>query len=141
LCGIAILVGGCALYYAMAVHALNGGSTLGTSIIAILFYILVVSPWGIVTTYISERFPTHVRASGYGIGYSAAVVIPAFAGFYLLGLSAFMPYVFTPMVLLGVAGILIIAGVLMGPETRSVELHARDLGAGPTQDLPEAARA
>jgi MFS family permease len=141
LCGIAILVGGCALYYALTVHALNGGSPLGTSIIAILFYILVVAPWGIVTTYISERFPTHVRASGYGIGYSAAVVIPAFAGFYLLGLSAFMPYVFTPMVLLGIAGILIVVGVLIGPETRDVELHARNLGAQPAPDLSEAARA
>ena len=50
------------------------------------------------------------------------------AGFYLLGLPSFMPYVFTPMVLLVVAGGLIMTGGLLGPETRDVELHARDLG-------------
>ena len=128
LSGAAILVGGTGLYYLLVQHALSGGSTFGTTLITIAFYVLVVSPWGVVTTYISERFPTHVRASGYGIGYSGAVVIPAFAGFYLLGLSSFMPYVFTPMVLLIVAGGLIMAGGLLGPETRDVELHARDLG-------------
>ena len=111
-------------------HALAGGSVFGTVVITVLFDVLVVSPWGVVTTYISERFPTHVRASGYGIGYSAAVIIPAFAGFYLLWLSSFMPYVFTPMVLLMVAAASSWLGALLGPETRDVELHVPDLGRG-----------
>ncbi|HLY91334.1 MAG TPA: hypothetical protein VKQ27_20285, partial [Acetobacteraceae bacterium] len=126
----AILIGGSGLYLMLVTHALGGGSPLGTAVLTIAFYVVVVSPWGIVSTYISERFPTQVRASGYGIGYSAAVVIPAFAGFYMLGLSSFMPYVFTPLVLLLAAGLLILVGVLMGPETRDVELHAADLGQG-----------
>ena len=126
--GALILVGGTLLYYLLVRHTLGGGSQAGTVVITILFYVLVVSPWGIVTTYISERFPTHVRASGYGIGYSAAVIIPAFAGFYLLWLSAIIPYLFTPMALLMVAGGLIMAGALLGPETRDVELHVPDLG-------------
>jgi len=137
LCGAAILVAGTALYYALVHNALTGGSTFKTAVIVVAFDVLVVSPWGVVTTYIAERFPTHVRASGYGIGYSGAVVIPAFAGFYLLGLSHFMPYEFTPMVMLMVAGALIMAGGLLGPETRDVELHARDLGqAGAAQPRP-----
>ena len=130
--GAMILVAGTAVYYALVRHALIGGSVLGTALLVIVFDVLVVSPWGVVTTYISERFPTHVRASGYGIGYSAAVVIPAFAGFYLLGLSSIMPYVFTPMVMLVVAGGLIMTGALLGPETRDVELHAPDLGQSAT---------
>jgi len=121
-------VGGTLLYFLLVQHALSGGSLWGTALIVIAFDVLVVSPWGIVTTYISERFPTHVRASGYGIGYSAAVVIPAFAGFYLLWLSHLMPYAYTPMVMLMVAGALIMAGALLGPETRDVELHVPDLG-------------
>lgn len=128
--GALIMVCGTLLYFLLVRHTLAGGSEAGTAVITIAFYVLVVSPWGIVTTYISERFPTHVRASGYGVGYSAAVVIPAFAGFYLLWLSSLMPYVFTPMVLLMVAGGLIIAGALLGPETRDVELHVPDLGRG-----------
>lgn len=133
--GLGILILGTGLYYTLVEHALASGSPIGTALITIAFYVVVVSPWGVVTTYISERFPTNVRASGYGIGYSAAVVIPAFAGFYLLGLAKFMPYVMTPLVLLAVAGALIVLGVAIGPETRDVELHAPDLG----QSAPAAA--
>ena len=129
--GLCVLVGGCGLYAAAISHGLSGGSPIATTFIACLCYLLVLSPWGIVTTYLCERFPTNVRASGYGIGYSVAVVIPAFAGFYMLGLKAFMPYVYTPLVLLGLGGILIIVGALMGPETREVELHLLDVSPGP----------
>lgn len=126
--GALILVAGSGLYAAAIAHGLGGGSPIATTAIACLFYLLVVSPWGIVTTYLCERFPTHLRASGYGIGYSLAVVIPAFAGFYMLALRAIMPYEYTPVVLLVLAGVLIVAGALMGPETRDVELHEPDLG-------------
>jgi MFS family permease len=128
LSGALILTAGTLLYYLLVQHALSGGSTFGTVLITVVFDVVVVSPWGVVTTYISERFPTHVRASGYGIGYSAAVVIPAFAGFYMLWLSAIIPYVFTPMVLLMLAGGFVMLGGLLGPETRDVELHVADLG-------------
>lgn len=131
LCGIAVLIGGSGLYAAAIAHGLAGGSPVLTTALGCLCYLLVISPWGIVTTYLVERFPTHVRASGYGIGYSLAVVIPAFAGFYMLGLQAFMPYVYTPVVLLLGAGVLMIAGALMGPETRDVELHLLDFRAAP----------
>lgn len=127
LSGIAVLVGGSGLFAAAISRGLAGGSPLLTVALACLCYLLVLSPWGIVSTYLVERFPTHVRASGYGIGYSLAVVIPAFAGFYMLGLKAFMPYVYTPVVLLLIAGILIVIGALMGPETRDVELHLIEL--------------
>lgn len=123
LSGFAVLIGGSALYAAAISHGLAGGAPVLTTFLACLCYMLVITPWGIVTTYLVERFPTHVRASGYGIGYSLAVVIPAFTGFYMLGLGAFMPYVYTPVVLLIIAGVLMIGGGLMGPETRDVELH------------------
>ena len=123
LCGLAILFGGTGLYYVLVARALAGAPMMETVIVTMAFYILIVSPWGIVSTYISERFPTHIRASGYGIGYSAAVVIPAFTGIYLLGLATVMPYVFGPLVLLVIAGVLVITGALMGPETRDVDMH------------------
>jgi MFS family permease len=134
LSGIGVLIVGCGLYTAAVTHALIGGGLVMTTFLACLCYLLVISPWGIVTTYICERFPTHVRASGYGIGYSLAVVIPAFAGAYLLVLRTFMPYAYTPVVLIGLAGVLMVVGALMGPETRDVELHAADaaaMGASP----------
>ena len=130
--GAVTLIAGCGLYAAAVAHGLAGGSPIVTTFIACLFYLIVVSPWGVVTTYLCERFPTSVRASGYGIGYSAAVVIPAFSAFYMLGLKTVMPYVYTPVVLLAVSGILIMVGALMGPETRDVELHSVDLETAPT---------
>jgi MFS family permease len=124
LSGLLVLTIGSGLYVAAVEHAFAGGGLIATTVIACLCYLLVISPWGIVTTYICERFPTHLRASGYGIGYSLAVIIPAFAGAYLLGLRVFMPYAYTPVVLIVLAGLLMIVGALMGPETRDVELEA-----------------
>jgi MFS family permease len=129
LSGIATLIGGTALYAAAITHGLGGGLIMAT-FLACLCYLLVISPWGIVSTYICERFPTHVRASGYGIGYSLAVIIPAFSGAYMLALQGIIPYAYTPVILLALAGALMIIGALMGPETRDVELHAVDIGVG-----------
>jgi MFS family permease len=128
-----VLVGGPALYYAMVANALSGGYPVVTTILAGAFHVLALSPWGMATVYICERFPTHVRASGYGIGYSLAVVIPSFSGIYLLWLAHLMPYLYTPIVLVALAPILMIIGALVGPETRGVELHLPDLGHGSAQ--------
>ena len=122
------------VWYLGVRHALGGGSPLVTTTLFAIFHVLAISPWGVVTVYICERFPTHVRASGYGIGYSAAVILPSFSGIYVLWLANFMPYLFTPLILLVLAAIMMISGGLMGPETREAELHLPDLGlAGNTQ--------
>jgi MFS family permease len=127
----AVLVGCPALYYAMVTNALSAGSPVITTVLAAAFQVLALSPWGIATVYICERFPTHIRASGYGIGYSLAVVIPSFSGIYVLWLAHVMPYLFAPIVLVVLAPVLMIAGAMMGPETREVELHLPDLGLEP----------
>jgi MFS family permease len=125
---VSILILEPAIYYLMISHATGGGSVFVTTVLAAIFQIFLIAPWGIVTTYICERFPTHIRASGYGIGYSVAIVIPSFSGIYLLWLSHWMPYLMTPIVLIVIAPLLMIVGALMGPETRDVELHLPDLG-------------
>ncbi len=88
-----------------------------TTVIALL----IVAPWGLVTTYINERFHTGVRASGFGLGYSLAVVLPSFYAFYQAGLQTFMPAEYTVLVLLVVGALLIAAGAAWGPETRDVD--------------------
>jgi len=70
---LVVLVVEPALYYVMIINGTNGGSMGLTLVLAAIFQIFLIAPWGIVTTYICERFPTHVRASGYGIGYSVAM--------------------------------------------------------------------
>jgi hypothetical protein len=43
---------------------------------------LVVAPGALSTVYINERFKTSVRASGFGLGNSLAIILPAFYVFY-----------------------------------------------------------
>jgi MFS family permease len=87
--------------------------------------ILVVSNWGLTTVYINERFQTGVRATGFGLGYSLAVVIPSFYAFFQDWLSAFMPFQWTVLPLLVIGSALITVGAAMGPETKDVDFaHA-----------------
>ena len=94
------------------------------ALIAVIFLAQCVNGFtiGTLPSYINERFPTRVRSSGWGIGYSLAVIIPGFFAAYQAGLSSFMPLSLTPVVLLVVAGVLIIGSVLASPETRGIDL-------------------
>jgi MFS family permease len=83
--------------------------------------VLIIWPWGLATTYINERFHTSVRASGFGLGYSLAVILPAFYAYYQAGLATFMPFEYTALPLLVIGAILILAGAAWGPETRDVD--------------------
>ena len=86
-----------------------------------LLSVLVTSPWGVIVTYINERFVTDVRATGFGVGFSLSVIIPSFYAFYMNWLGAFMPLRLTPVVLLCIGGVIGTIGALMGPETKHVD--------------------
>lgn len=122
--GVWTLVGGFIFYYLMTTSGQGKNSLVVTMVFYTIALVLTIGPWGIVTSYINERFPTVIRASGYGIGYSLAVIIPSFFSFYLLGLAHLMPYVYTPLVLLVIAGLLTAIGAWIGPETRHVDLES-----------------
>lgn len=83
--------------------------------------VVIVSVWGLATVYIIERFQIGVRASGFGLGYSLAVIPPAFYAYYQAGLANFMPFKYTPLPLLVVGSALILIGALWGPETKDVD--------------------
>lgn len=103
----------------------NSGYKSPTEIVVLLTAInLCATPvWAMITSYITERFPTSVRASGYGVGYSAATIIPAFSSFYMLGLKGIgVPYAYTEIVILALGGVLLLAGALYGPETKHVDI-------------------
>ncbi|TDD88526.1 MFS transporter [Actinomadura rubrisoli] len=78
--------------------------------------------FGCTAAYISERFRTELRATGYGISYSFAIIIPAFYAFYERGLATFMDADHTTVVLYVVGGILLLIGALTGPETKDAVL-------------------
>jgi MFS family permease len=113
------------LIYWLIVGRVVTGLT-GVVLLTIVLNLLVLSGWGVVTTYINERFHVGIRASGYGVGYSVAVIIPAFYAFYQAGLAGVMPIELTPLVLLVIAGALILAGSAVGPETRDVDMAASE---------------
>lgn len=113
------------LVYGIIVSGLVTGLAAIT-ILTILVIMFVNVVWGVVTTYINERFHVGIRASGYGVGYSLAVIIPSFYAFYQSGLAGAMPLQYTPLVLLVIAGVLILIGAALGPETRDVDMAASD---------------
>ena len=84
--------------------------------------VLVTSPWGVIVTYINERFATEVRATGFGVGFSLSVIIPSFYAFYLSWLGLRVPTHLAPVVLLCIGGLIGAVGAWLGPETREVDL-------------------
>jgi MFS family permease len=125
--GVVMAVAATFLYYLLISAAPK--SLFLVILLTTLITVLIVSPWGLATTYINERFHTGVRASGFGLGYSLAVVIPSFYAFYQAGLQTFMPAEYTVLVLLVVGALLIVAGAAWGPETKDVDF-SEDAPAG-----------
>jgi MFS family permease len=121
LMGFAGFTAGPILYYVLVRSGYRSAWRL--TLLLTLVNLCATPVWAIVTSYINERFPTGVRASGYGIGFSAAAIIPAFSSFYMLGLKGLgMPYEYTEIVIFVVGGFLLFLGALSGPETKHVDL-------------------
>lgn len=122
-----LIAGGvvCALLVPVPYALVAGGEVRSYPVVAALVVaitLLISVPWGCLTTYLNERFHVGVRASGYGLGYSLGMVVPAFYAFYQAGLSALMPLHYTALVLLCLGGVLTVAGAVLGPETRDVDM-------------------
>ncbi|MHC1558078.1 MFS transporter [Actinomycetospora sp. C-140] len=119
--GAAIATVGVAL---MAVLVNGKGLPFGLIVLVVaVFSVVVTAPWGVVLPYITERFRTDVRASGFGLGFSVSVVIPSFYAFFLEGLGGVMPYAAAVLVLLAFGGVLGAVGAAAGPETKDVDFE------------------
>jgi MFS family permease len=120
--GLLITVVCSSLYYVLLEFGTGNPTIAVAAVIALVA--IVVAPFGLMPAYINERFPTSVRASGYGFAYGASVVLPSFFGVYQAGLGNFMPIQYATIVLLAVGGLLATIGAFWGPETKHVDLHA-----------------
>lgn len=119
-CGIAM-----ATVSATAVTLIATGTVTGyvsVTIVAIIALVSAIAVFGSVPTVVCESFPVDVRGTGYGLGYSLAIIIPSFYAFYQELLAHLIPREFTPMVLLVLGGVLLVIGAVMGPETRDRDL-------------------
>ena len=79
--------------------------------------------WGIVPGYLSERFPTEVRAAGTGFAYHVGAGLGAFTPYLIGGLrddGMALPHAM--LWCIAVAGGLVLVMLWLGPETRGREL-------------------
>jgi SHS family lactate transporter-like MFS transporter len=83
--------------------------------------------WGMVPSYLTERFPTAARAAGAGFAYHAGAGLGSFTP-QLIGLlqdrGASLPNAMS--ICIAAAGVLVVALVWMGPETRGRHFHAAE---------------
>lgn len=117
-------LGGTAVYALLL--AWKPDSLIMIMILVTILAVLVIAVWGLTTVYINERFHTGVRATGFGLGYSLAVVIPSFYAFFQSWLSNLMDFQWTVLPLLVIGGLFITVGAAMGPETKDVDFAAAD---------------
>ncbi|MEQ3553860.1 MFS transporter [Pseudonocardia nematodicida] len=100
---------------------LGGGSA---AVLLCVAFVVGFIAFGPIAAYLTERFPGPMRASGYGIGYSLALVLPAFFAYYLLWLASLVGTALAPAALVVIGGVLIAVGALLGPETRDADMTA-----------------
>ncbi len=113
------------LCYYLLINA-NSDQPITVFLLATATALLIVAPIGTIVAYLTERFRTGVRSSGYGLGYSLAVIIPSFFAFYQVWLGALLPAEYTILVLVVLGGGLLALGAALGPETRDVTFTDED---------------
>jgi MFS family permease len=116
--GLLVAIGGSAAY----LGALTVRAGLPTTIALTALVGLTLGSFGPVAAYLTELFPAPIRATGFGVGYSLALALPAFYVFYLAALGDVVPPHVAPVVVVAVGGVLICLGGYLGPETRHVEM-------------------
>lgn len=111
------------IFYYLLLNAQPGDLAM-IVLLATLTTVFVVLPGALGCVYINERFHTGVRASGFGLGYSLAIILPAFYVFYQQGLAFFMPFKYTVIALVVIGAALVFIGAAWGPETKDVDFDA-----------------
>ncbi|MEK6649030.1 MAG: MFS transporter [Actinomycetota bacterium] len=86
-------------------------------LLVLLLQIITVPVYGPIAAYLTERFPTAVRSSGYGVAYSISIILPALYPYYLPPLQRTLGNQLAVALLLVVAGVLVTTGAIIGPET------------------------
>ena len=81
--------------------------------------------WGMVPSYLNERFPTATRAVGAGFAYHVGAAAGSFTPTIIGALKdRGMPLGSAMGLCIAIAGVLVIAVLWMGPETRGRQFHA-----------------
>jgi len=94
---------------------------------AFLVGFFAAGAWGMVPTYLNERFPTAVRAVGAGFAYHVGAAVGSFTPAIIGAMQdRGMTLAASMGSCIALAGVLVIATVWMGPETLGREFRAAD---------------
>jgi len=102
----------------LAIFRTNGIPVVLVLVVAL--QVVTVSGYGPVGAYLAERFPAAVRSSGYGVGYSLSIMLPALYPYYLPVLQAALGQQTAIAALLMLGGVLVFIGGMTGPETNKI---------------------
>jgi hypothetical protein len=98
--------------------------TTSVVLLTVALQVVTVSAYGPVGAYLVERFPAAVRSSGYGVGYSLSIVLPALYPYYLPALQQMLGRHEAVALLLVFAGLLVAIGGAAGPDTNGTRALA-----------------
>lgn len=87
-----------------------------------LLQVLTVCGYGPVGAYLCERFPAHVRSTGYGTAYSLSIVGPALWPWWLPAIEPLLGRDGSVAVVLVAAGLLVAGCGALGPRLAPAEL-------------------
>lgn len=89
----------------------------------LIFGFFLNLPSAIIPAYLAERFRTHGRATGVGVGYNGPFIIAGWTSVLIAVLSVvFGPYM-AALITFTIGAVLMIIGLLLGPETRDTPLY------------------
>jgi MFS family permease len=137
LVGFGNATAGVLFYYLLLRTTSASGSLVVVVLITMMVQILFQMAGALNTSYVNERFRTSVRGSGFGLGYSLAIILPSLYAFYQTGLANFMPSEYTILPILALGGLLTFVGAALGPETKDVDFFAE---ASASRERPRAAQ-
>jgi len=118
--GAAAAVAGPVLWWA----AVSASTLAVAAACAALLQVATVSAYGPIAAYLSERFPTSLRSTGYGAGYSLSLVLPALYPFYVPALVPLLGRHGSVLVMVVLGGVLVVVGAALGPRLSPRELDA-----------------
>ena len=87
-----------------------------------LLQVVTVCGYGPVGAYLCERFPAHVRSTGYGTAYSLSIVVPALWPWWLPRLEPLLGHDGAVVAVLVVGGLLVAGCGALGPRLARGEL-------------------
>ncbi|KRE36161.1 MFS transporter [Janibacter sp. Soil728] len=85
--------------------------------------VVTVCGYGPVGAYLCERFPAHVRATGYGTAYSLSIVLPALWPWWLPTLESLLGPDVAVAVVLAAGGLLVAGCGALGPRLAPADLE------------------